>query len=1056
MPASVRADFFLSRRGSVAAVAREVADTLAGKGYTVVVQDYDNPLTANFIEMMHEAVKNSRDLVVLFTSDYETSPYTRKEFTSFEAERLQVGEERRIVILRCEDVPLRGLLAPNVYQDLVGIDDPPERRRRILAAAEGQSQAPRPPLLPFVGAPPRIASFTGRVAEFDRLDAILIGGDKPAAITQLGRAAVQGLGGVGKTALAVEYAHRYRNLYAGVWWCPAETRVGLLTALAGLAVSLGAATADEPDLEKGAKAGLRRLAEQRATWLLIYDNVATPEAIAEFLPASGARVLITSRFADWAGWAEEVSLDVLPPEEAAAFLESRAGREDNVGAAALAAALGCLPLALDHAAAYCKRIGLGFADYGGRAAGLIATAPRGAPYPRSVAITFDLAITAAAANCQAAEAVMAYVAQCAPERVPLTLIEGARDDEGEHTAALLALGEVSLVKHDPFADGTPAITVHRLVQSVARARAKANGTEAEAAARLLATLAAIYPDDGYDNPSSWPLCAQLTPHLLTLRGTAPADAAGWAALLSRAGGYYLGRGDYAQSEPLQREALAIHEEALGPEHPDTARSLNNLADLLQIQGDLTTARPLHERALAIREKAFGPEHPQTAESVGNFAALLRDQGDLAEARPLYERALAINEKVLGPDHLLTAKSLRGLALLLQAQGDLASARSLCERALAINEKALGPEHPQTAATLDSLASLLQDRGDFAAARQLYERALEIHEKALSPEHPHTATSLNNLARLFEAQGDYAAARPLCERALAINEKARGPEHPETATSLNNLAMLLRDQGDFSAAQPLCERALAINEKVFGPEHPETATILNNLAYLFRAQGDLAAARPLCERALQIREKVLGPGHPETATSLNDFARILQDQGDFVAARPLFERTLAISENTLGPEHPWTAASLSNLANLLRDRGEHAAARSLCERALQIREKVLGPGHPETAMSLNNLARILQDQGDFAAAQPLFERALAINEKALDPGHPNTARVRSNYARLLLATGQSAEALRLAETALAAHEKALGTDHPWTRDAARMVADALAALRGSDEEAVRAR
>jgi hypothetical protein len=139
-----RNEFFLSRRGSVATVAREVADVLADKGYKVLVQDYDIPLGASFVEAMHEAVKNSRDLVILFTLDYETSPYTRKEFTSFEAERAQSPEERHIIVLRCEDTPLRGLLADNVYQDLVGIDDPNERRRRIIAAAEGQSQAQRP------------------------------------------------------------------------------------------------------------------------------------------------------------------------------------------------------------------------------------------------------------------------------------------------------------------------------------------------------------------------------------------------------------------------------------------------------------------------------------------------------------------------------------------------------------------------------------------------------------------------------------------------------------------------------------------------------------------------------------------------------------------------------------------------------------------------------------------------------------------------------------------------------------------------------------------------
>jgi TIR domain/Phage integrase family len=191
-----RYDFFLSRRGSVASIAREVTDVLTEKGYRILVQDYDTPLGASFVGAMHEAVINSRDLIILFTEDYLRSPYTRKEFTSFEAERLKTSEERHIVVLRCEDVPLRGLLADNVYQTLVGIDDPEERKRRIIAAAERQSQAAPPPLRPFIGVPPRIASFTGRIDELDRLDAILMQ-DKPAAVTQasVGRVAVQGMGG---------------------------------------------------------------------------------------------------------------------------------------------------------------------------------------------------------------------------------------------------------------------------------------------------------------------------------------------------------------------------------------------------------------------------------------------------------------------------------------------------------------------------------------------------------------------------------------------------------------------------------------------------------------------------------------------------------------------------------------------------------------------------------------------------------------------------------------------------------------------------------------------
>src|SRR5262245_5264228 len=515
-----RYDFFLSRRGSVAAIAQEVERVLAEKGYSVLTQDYDIPLASSFIEKMHEGVINSRDLIVLFTNDYLQSPYTRKDSTSFEADRVKTTEQRHIIVLRCEDVPVRGLLADNVYQDLIGIEDPEERKRRIIAAAERHSQAAPPPPRPFIGVPPRIASFTGRADALDRLDAILIQ-DKPAAVTQasVGRAAVQGMGGVGKTSLAVEYAHRYRNLYAGVCWCPAETRADLLTGLAAFGVTLGAATAEEADVEKAAKTALRRLNEQRATWLLVYDNVTAPDQIADLLPSAGARVLITSRFSDWSELAGEVALDVLPLTEAVAFLQSRTGRSDAGGAKTLAVALGNLPLALDHGAAYCKRTQMRFADYAEKASGLIGAAPRGAGYPRSVAATFELAIAEAAKRCPAAEPLMAYLAQCAPERIPIELVEGAIEDGADCQQALAALAEVSLLKHDPFEDATPAVTVHRLVQAVARVRSEAKGSAQEAVRRLIAQLAAQYPNDGY-NPQSWPLCAQLTPHLMAQKAAA--------------------------------------------------------------------------------------------------------------------------------------------------------------------------------------------------------------------------------------------------------------------------------------------------------------------------------------------------------------------------------------------------------------------------------------------------------------------------------------------------------------------------------------------------------
>ena len=343
-----------------------------------------------------------------------------------------------------------------------------------------------------------------------------------------------------------------------------------------------------------------------------------------------------------------------------------------------------------------------------------------------------------------------FLRYCAPERIPLTLVEGAIDDEGERMAALAVLAELSLVKHDPFEDGAPAVTVHRLVRAVALMTAERTGALENAFTNLVARLGAIYPSDSFNNPDSWSLCAPLTPHLLAICDISildtelPDEAESFEFgrrvnrdFLDRAGSYLLGRGAYSEARPLFERALALGEKTLNPEGPRTAVSLNNLALTIQALGDLAGARPLFERALAIREKTVGSEDKSTALSLNNLAHLLQVQGDLAGARPLFERALAIREKTLGSLHAYTGQSLNNLAVLLEAQGDLAGARPLHKRALAIREQALGAEHVDTAASLNNLAHLLQAQGDLTGARPLCERALAIFEKALGPEHPTT-------------------------------------------------------------------------------------------------------------------------------------------------------------------------------------------------------------------------------------------------------------------------------------------------------------------------------
>jgi CHAT domain-containing protein len=281
------------------------------------------------------------------------------------------------------------------------------------------------------------------------------------------------------------------------------------------------------------------------------------------------------------------------------------------------------------------------------------------------------------------------------------------------------------------------------------------------------------------------------------------------------------------------------------------KSLQKQVNDLSNAGRYTEAIKLQEQLAAIYEKSFGPNHPNVANELNNLAFLYHSQGQYADAEPLYKRALVIQEKSLGPDHPDVVRSLNNLAGLYRDQGRYADAELLHKRTLALYEKSLGPDHPNVGRSLSNLALVYGDQGRYADAEPLYKRSLAIREKSLGLNHPDVATSLNNLAALYRDQGRYADAEPLYKRSLAIREKSLGLNHPDVATSLNNLAALYRDQGRYADAEPLYKRSLAIWEKSLGPDHPNVAISLNNVAKLYREQGRwteaLTVARTATER-----------------------------------------------------------------------------------------------------------------------------------------------------------------------------------------------------------------
>ncbi|HME22259.1 MAG TPA: FxSxx-COOH system tetratricopeptide repeat protein [Acetobacteraceae bacterium] len=870
-------DFFISRRGSVAAVAQEVADILAAEGFQVRVQDYDFAASGQFVRDIDHALKQARHLLILYSHDYHSSFWTQQEFHNFLAAVAASNGERRIGVLRCDDAIPTGLLYSATFGNLVGVANTDERRRIVLQVARGEAPAVRPSPRIFGGSMPlENLLFTGRNELLAAMHAALAAEDGAAALTQ---AAVHGLGGVGKTSLARAYVARHGGDYAGVWWVTAADRPGTLAGLASLAHELNPRLPADLPPEDAAREVLRALAARQAPFLLVYDNAPDPATLAGLLPQRGARVLITSRHPDWAGQAHELRVAELPEDQAADLLQRRAGRQDSAGARLLARELGCLPLALDQAGAYVKQTLSSFASYAQLVVALIHR-PGGNPdYPASVGATFALAIEAAARVASGAEAVLGRLAWFAPDGIPLLLLDDAIAPEPERAEALAALVHLSLVTPAADTAAGPAVNVHRLVQMVARHRLADPGTAEATPERALSRLAEVFPY-AFNDAEPWPVCRALLPHVRAIdERLDPDQAAADRALLNLAGSFLQGSGDAAGALPLYHRALQSRERVLGPEHPDTLTSVNNLAGCMQALGDAAGALPLYRRALESCERVLGREHPDTLTSVNDLALCMQALGDAAGALPLYRRALEGYERVLGPEHPHTLTGVNNLAECMRALGDAAGALPFYRRALDSRERVLGPEHPDTLTSVNNLAECMRALGDAAGALPLYRRALDSRERVLGPEHPATLTSVNNLAGCMRALGDAAGALPLHRRALESRERVLGPEHPDTLTSVNNLALCMQALGDAAGALPLYRRALESRERVLGPEHPNTLTSVNNLALCMQALGDAAGALPLYRRALEGCERVLGPEHPTTRTIAANLEALVAAKGD---------------------------------------------------------------------------------------------------------------------------------------------------------------------------------
>lgn len=759
--------------------------------------------------------------------------------------------------------------------------------------------------------------FFGREKVMDELRNTLAG-RRSASIVE----AKLGAGGIGKTQIAVEYAHRFANKYKIVWWLRATHESTLSADFSALAHALDLKMDDSSP--NAMREAVTHTLSQKKDWLLIFDDAVDTEIVRRYIPpGEEGHIIITSTTPDWWQFTVPITLDCFDRIESIDLLYSRTKQTNGAIVGQLAALLHDLPLAIDQANAYSIKTGKSAADFlslfRSRKKDICTEIAETMDREQIAEVALSLSLELAKKEAGASDELLNLLAFFSSEGIPLELlkttlkesaiINNTLQSASEVDSALAALQHCALIEL-----GNDILFVHGLVQKAARNRLNENEQQTWAKSALH-IVDSMFQYDARDRVSR-DRCSQLLPHALMVVDYAAehsVDSETAAALLGEVSVYLRGCGHLRESVELATKALSLAEVAYGSGHPKVAVCADTLGRSLQVMGDREGARNQYERALKIDEAAYGPNHPSVATRLGNMGEILRELGCPLQARAHLERALMIAETTYGPNHANVAARAASLGQVLEAMGDYAEAKKLYEQALAIDEVAYGLTHPGVADRVHLLGEVLCKLGDPDRARMCFARALKIEQSTYGHDHPRVAMRVACLGHALESVGDFEGARDCYEEALAIDEACYGHIHPNLTQRVDSLGRALEKMGEFKAAKECYMQALAIEETMHGPDHPNVADKVIKLGKAYKAIGDLFSAQSQFERAVEIHQAALGPTHPEVANDLVLLGNVLNEMGDSKTARTQLGRALLIRQEQLGLTHPDTESVRKSLA-----------------------------------------------------------------------------------------------------------------------------------------------
>ncbi|KAF8444347.1 hypothetical protein BDZ91DRAFT_670464 [Kalaharituber pfeilii] len=836
-----------------------------------------------------------------------------------------------------------------------------------------------------------------------------------------------GMGGVGKTQIALEYIYRYSRDYSAVFWINAATEqttklsfthimqqlikhyaklsnepdysyIGRLLGMAGKLDSAGTFTIQQPSEEQHVVDAVKEwfTTKENTKWLLVFDNLddLTSFNINDYIPSSAhGTVIITSRRRESVHgrrWLEVEPMEKVEAEELlvkSAKLDLEKLTDPDEAAATIVQKLGYLPLAIDQAGAYIYTLEYSFSrylrEYQAKVNYLLSKEWKGGQPDKSVFAAWDLSFNAIEKHNPNAAELLLLCGFLDNNDIYEELLRRGMESSMDDTTlgdSIRILFSYSMAKRK---DRDDSFSIHPVVHKWAQWKLQMEPerhTQKAVEAFLMVACTISIPTIRERELEDWVFERRILPHIFSVEKqvsvkTLAMENKKVLEAVDRLCTVYMEYGYYKKAEEMSNVVLAGEEKFLGADHPDTLVTVNNMGMVLQNQGQYNDALKWYDRALAGREKVLGADHPDTLTTVFSIATLLENMGQSDKALELYQRALAGEEKTLGRDHPHTLTTIHSMASVLQDMGQHDKALELYQQALVGKEKVLGADHPETLATIHNIAFLFEDMGQLDKALELYQQALAGEEKVLGTDHPETLATIHNIASLFQDMGQPDKALELYQQTSAAQEKILGAEHPDTLITIHNIASLIGEMGQPEKALELFQRALAGREKSLGIDHLTTLTTVLSMAGLFYEIGQPEKALEFCQRGLDGQEKALGKDHPDTFATVRNMACLFQRQGQYDKALELLEQTLARGERSLGIDHADTLTTVYSMAVVFERMGQSDKALEYFQRALVGRKKALGAEHPDTLEVIDSIANLAKTKRKSNKARKWFKRAV---------------------------------------------------------------------------------